>query len=404
LSPIRPREARAADGRSQSDWQAQGQAGSYGAAFPGDPGGQGYAPTGPGQPGAGYQGGGYSGGGYQGGGFGGPGQGGVGQSGAGQSGAGQSGQAPWQDQPWPGQQPAAQPVMQAAAPKTGAAKAGARHAAKGGQDTDAPDWAGPDVDAVEQFSERWERRGMDSRDDRRAGRVKHRRRLIAAAVAGALVVGGAAYYFIGKPGQHNNPGFGALVNSFLPGELQSVPDACTAVPVPMLNQYLPGNTPKNTKRAEPPLNAGASTQCTWTMDNAPTYRVLEVQMVAYSPSGLASGDGSATFAAEDAYSSALSGMQNPGPKSGQPQATITDLSGMPGGTDSSAFEATQVFNRSGSTTDIASVIVRYRNVIVTVVVNGLDHSNKGSYGPVSMSDLAAMARTVAHQVTTQVVG
>jgi hypothetical protein len=394
LSPIRPRDARAADGRTQSDWQAQGQAGSYGAAFPGDPGAPGYAPTGPGQPGAGYQGGGYPGSSYQG----------------GYGAAGQSGQAPWQDQPWPGQQPASQPVMQTTgapntgAPKAGAPKAGARHAAKGGQDTDTPDWAGPDSDAVEQFSERWERRGMDSRDDRRADRTKQRRRLVAAAVAGVLVVGGAAYYFIGKPGQHNGPGFGALVTSFLPGELQTVPDACAAVPVPMLDQYLPGNTPKNTKRAEPPLNAGANTQCTWTMDNAPTYRVLEVQIVAYSPSGLASGDGSATFAAEDAYTSALSGMQNPGPKSGQPQATITDLSGMPGGTDSSAFEATQVFDRSGSTTDIASVIVRYRNVIVTVVVNGLDHSNKGSYGPVSMSDLSTMASTVAHQVTTQVVG
>jgi hypothetical protein len=185
----------------------------------------------------------------------------------------------------------------------------------------------------------------------------------------------------------------------LPGELQQVPDPCTTVPATTLNQFLPGTR----KEAAPPLNSGANTQCTWTLDNAPTYRVLEVQLQAYSPSGLASGNGSATFAAEDAYQSFENGYTSPGPKSGQPKATVTDLTGMPGGSQTSAFQATQVFNRGGAITDVANVYVRYRNVIVTVVVDGLDQSGGGKkYGPVSMSDLTSAANTVANEMASQI--
>ncbi len=355
LAPIRPREARSRDGRVQGDWQAQGQAGSYGAGYPGGPGGQGYAPTGPGQ----------------------------------------GGQAPWQDQAWPGQQPAGQQMTPPAAAQQTAAP---RRAAPQDRDEEAPSWAGPDADAVESFSQRWHRRGLDTREDRRADRAKRRRMLIAGAVAGVLVVGGGAYAIF-KPGHSTGPGFGALVTSFLPGEIQQVPNACHAVPATTIGQYLPGNL----RQAAPPLNVGANTSCTWTLDKSPMYRVLEVQFTAYSPSALY-GNGSATVAAEVAYSSYMTGFQHPGPKSGQPAATVTDVNGMPGGNDTSAFEATQVFDRGGATTDIATVLVRYRNVIVTVVLNGLDHSNKGNYGPVSMSDLVAAAQTVAKQAAGQVVG
>ena len=128
-----------------------------------------------------------------------------------------------------------------------------------------------------------------------------------------------------------------------------------------------------------------------------------MQLQAYSPSGLASGDGSATFAAEDAYQSFENGYTSPGPKSGQPKATVTDLTGMPGGSQTSAFQATQVFNRGGAVTDVANVYVRYRNVIITVVVDGLDQSSSGKkYGPVSMSDLTAAANTVAKEMASQI--
>lgn len=260
-----------------------------------------------------------------------------------------------------------------------------------------PDWSNPV--SVESFSERWRRRGSESRGDRRADRRNRRRRYLIGGGAAAVVIAVAVYLLIGGNSGPSNVGIGSLVTSFLPGEIQQVPDACSAVPAASLSQYLPGQL----KIAAPPLNSGASSQCTWTLDKPPTYRVLEVILQAYSPSGLASGDGSATFAAIDAYAEDEQGMQHPGPHSGQPKATVTDLSGMPGGSDTVAFSTTQVFNRNGAITDVTTVTVRYRNVIVTVVLNGLDHGNKGNYGPVSASDLKSAAQTVAQQVATKIV-
>jgi len=265
-----------------------------------------------------------------------------------------------------------------------------------------PDWAGPDaVDAsgeagpVEAFSERWRRRGSESREERRADRRK-RRRLLFTVGGGALavVVAVVVYFLTAGSSGTSSLGFGSLVTTFLPGELQKVPNACQSVPGSMLSQYLPGQL----KTAAPPLNTGPQSECTWTLDKPPVYRVLEVNMQAYSPSGLAPGDGSATFAAEYAYAQDESAKQDPGPKSGQPKATIADLNGLPGGNDTVAFEAAQVFNVNGATTDVTTVYVRYRNVIVTVVMNGLDHANKGNYGPVSPGQLTTAAESVAKQV------
>lgn len=387
LTPIRPREARARDGRLPGGQPGQGgQQGGYGG-YPG--GGPGYPQGGQRQASDGY-GGQYAGGDYPGSGYGGAGQ----ASQAEQAGAGQ---APWPDQvPWPEQQvPQYQAAQyQAHQPAPQPKQAGLPR--QQGDEAETPSWAEPD--SVEAFSERWHRRGLESRDEQRAGRRKRRRLLIAGGTVAALVIGAAIYLVNGGPGAANL-GFGDFVTNFLPGELQQVPDPCTAVPASMLNQYLPGTR----KQAAPPLNSGANTQCTWTLDSPPTYRVLEVQLQAYSPSGLASGNGSATFAAQDAYQSFENGYTSPGPKSGQPKATVTDLSGMPGGNQTSAFQATQVFNRGGAVTDVANVYVRYRNVIITVVVDGLDQGSGGKkYGPVAMSDLTAAANTVAREMASQI--
>lgn len=363
LAPIRPREARARDGRGQL----------------GQPGQPGYPP---GQPATGGFGGGQYGG-YQGGGY------------------GSSGQPPWQEQPPWDEQPRPGPQAGQQAPPQQLQQQ-AKHAAapqrsvRTKQD-DAPSWAEPD--SVEAFSERWHRRGLDSRDEQRAGRRRTRRRLvIAGAAVVALAIAATIYLFSGGPGAANL-GFGSFVTNFLPGELQQVPDPCTTVPAATLQQYMPGTL----KKAAPPLNSGASTECTWTLDSAPTYRVLQVQLQAYSPSGLASGNGSATFAAQDAFQSFENGFTSPGPKSGQPKATVTDVTGMPGGTQTSAFQATQVFTRGGATTDVANVLVRYRNVIITVVVDGLDQTNGAKkYGPVSMSDLTSEANSIAREMASQI--
>jgi hypothetical protein len=368
LAPIRPREARERDGRIQGGQQAQ--PGGYGG-YPGG-GGSGYPQGGQAPANGGYGGGQHAGGGYQG----------SDHQGGGYGG---QGQPPWQEQQAPQyqvQQQPPQPQQQQQSPRK--------------QGDEAPSWAEPD--SVEAFSERWNRRGLDSPDEQRGDSRKHRRLLIAGGAVVALAIAVVIYLMSGGPGAANL-GFGNFVTNFLPGELQQVPDPCTTVPAATLNQYLPGTR----KQAAPPLNSGANTQCTWTLDSAPTYRVLEVQLQAYSPSGLASGNGSATFAAEDAYQSFENGYTSPGPKSGQPKAGVTDLSGMPGGTQTSAFQATQVFSRGGAVTDVANVYVRYRNVIITVVVDGLDQTSGGKrYGPVAMSDLTAAASTVAREMASQI--
>ena len=424
LPPIRPSQARARDARGQGDWQGQhAQPGQY------EPQGRG------GQPGPGGYGGGYP---------------------SGRRATGSSRPARPTHRAWPGSPGYGQPVPArrpgygggqsapaADGPRPGAlvgsglAGAGAGrpgrqagHPAQppqalqaqpqpgrvtqpqwadpeqGRQEEDVPSWAEPD--SVEAFSARWHRRGLDSRDDRRTDRRKRRRTLFA--IGGALaVVIAVAVYFLGfcGSGSSTNLGFGSLVTTFLPGEVQSVPDACNTVPSATLSQYLPGTT----KQAAPPLNSGTNTECTWTLDNAPTYRVLEVQIEAYTPSALVAnpngnglvpaGNGSATYAAEAAFASSEYTLETPAANSGQPKATIVSSPACPAATTRPPSRPRRCSTRTAST-DVATVYVRYRNVIVTAVVQGLNQTTGAKkYGPVSMSDLTAAATTVARQVAGQ---
>jgi hypothetical protein len=48
------------------------------------------------------------------------------------------------------------------------------------------------------------------------------------------------------------------------------------------------------------------------------------------------------------------------------------------------------------------VVIRDRNMLVTVVLEGLDHSSKGGYGPVSAAQLQAGALAVARDILAQV--
>jgi hypothetical protein len=255
-------------------------------------------------------------------------------------------------------------------------------------------WDDPDEnDPMAAFSKRWHRRGQETSVDHR----KRKRLYMIGSGVAAVVIAVLVYFLtVGNSGPANT-GIGALVTSFLPGELQQVPDACAAVPSATVNHLFPGQQ----KVAEPPLNSGAQSECTWTLDNPPTYRVLEVYLTAYSPNALvAVGNGSATFAAEYAYAEDETSKQHPGAKSGQPTATVTDLQNL----GSSAFSAVQEFHENGGVTDVASVYVRYRNVIIQVVVNGLGQGTHGGkhYGPVSRSTLLSAARTVAQQVTAKI--
>ncbi len=208
---------------------------------------------------------------------------------------------------------------------------------------------------------------------------------------GVVVVVGAVLAVVLLTGSRPGPASvtpGELITTFQPGELRQVPDACHVVPAATVAQYLPG-TPKV---ASPlPVNGSAGSACNWTVDKPPLYRLMQVNLNAYAPNGLASGNGSATRAATDAYDLALQDLQAPPKNSPSARATVQLLSGF----GNQAFSALQVFHVGGAVTDVATVMVRYRNVVVTVTLNGLEHSNKGHYGPVSRPGLAAAAMAFA---------
>jgi hypothetical protein len=223
-----------------------------------------------------------------------------------------------------------------------------------------------------------------------------RRLLVWAISAVVVIVVAVVVVVLVVPGSKPAPVTpGSLITTFLPGEIQKVPSACPSVPSSTLSTYLPGKT----KQAAPPALDGAlDSQCDWTLDQRPTYRLLQLDIRAFTPSGLASGTGSATFAAIDAYASAMQEKQDPAPNTGAPRGQVTVIKGL----GTAAFTATQVYQVEGAITDVATTVIRYRNVLVTVVLNGLDKSNNGHYGPVSMSELSAGSQAVARAAFAQV--
>jgi hypothetical protein len=232
-----------------------------------------------------------------------------------------------------------------------------------------------------------------SRGSRRAAAArarKSRRRLI---VAGVVIVVGAlaVLAILGKlpfQGTSAPPQNNGLVTTYQPGELRSVPNSCDAVSAATLSQYLPGKVAEVSQA----LGTSAQSQCTWTLDARPNFLVLTVTSQAYAPSLLASGDGSATFSAIDAYGLELQTLQNPPKKTKTPKAQIGGAVGL----GSDAFTAFQVFHVGGNTTDEVTAVARDRNVLIIVTMQGQEHG--GGFGPVPDTTLRAAALAVAHEV------
>jgi hypothetical protein len=207
-------------------------------------------------------------------------------------------------------------------------------------------------------------------------------------VAVLLIVAGVGYEFFHRP--HPQPAPESLVTTFQPGEFKTVPNACSAVTAATLNQYLPGSRRVVTPRS---LYGSAQSLCDWTLDAKPLYRVLEVTVRAYAPSGLASGNGSATFAAKDAYQQASLAKTHPPRATHLPKATVFKLPGI----GSSALVALQVPSAGGDKTNLLTVLVRDRNVLITVVSQGPARA-RGGYQPVSSPALQAAAVAAARDV------
>ncbi len=228
-----------------------------------------------------------------------------------------------------------------------------------------------------------------------AARARKARRKIytwgGVAIAVAVIAAGAVHLM-----EHKAPAarHGNFVTSYQPGDFRSVPNACRAVTAATLNQYLPGSRARAVSAS---LGSSRSdSQCTWTLDARPLYRVLEVSAQALGPSLVATGNGSATNNAIDSYDSARQGLANPPKKSHLPKAAITDLAGL-GGT---AFSALQVIKTGADRTDLVTVVTRDHNVLVTVELQGLDHSSRGGYGPVSVPQLRTGALAAARDLLT----
>jgi len=253
------------------------------------------------------------------------------------------------------------------------------------------DWPEDDEGEEEDWAqEAWPRDETASKGRRAAARArKSRRRLL---VVGAVMVVAAVVTLgvLGKlPFQHKptKPVDSGLVTTFQPGEFRSVPNACTVVSAATITQYLPG------KVAHVAQSQGSTqSQCTWTLDRQPNFRVLSVASQAYAPSLLATGNGSATFNAIDAYTEALQVLKNPPKSSKAPKAELGSAVGL----GRNAFTALQVFHVGGDVTDEITVVVRDHNVVVTVTMQG--QQSGGGFGPVAIATLRAAALAAAHEV------
>ncbi len=253
-------------------------------------------------------------------------------------------------------------------------------------------WSGP-PDADEGEDRATERRPA-RRQGRRAAAAKARKTRREILIAGLVVVVGIVVVlgilgklpFQSKPATApRNNGF---VTTFQPGEFRTVPSACGVVSSATIGQYLPG------KVAEVSQALGSSTesQCTWTLDTTHNFEVLTVTSQAYAPSLLATGDGSATFSAIDAYNNELQNLQHPVKKSKTPVAQIGTVVGL----GSTAFSALQVFHQGGGNImDEVTVVVRDRNAVITVTMQGQEHG--GGFEPVPDATLRAGALAAAHE-------
>jgi hypothetical protein len=241
-------------------------------------------------------------------------------------------------------------------------------------------------------AERRARRLLPGRAQANRARRARRRLHVWGGVAGGAAVVAAGIYFLVSGGSGAAPAVAnGFVTTYQPGEYRSVPDMCSVVSPATLAAYLPG---KPARAFLPGLTGNSGNQCDWTLDHKPAYRLLQVTAQAYAPSGLASGNGSATSAAQDGYAQARQAKLDPPKATRQPPARLTTIPGL----GTAAFSAYQVIKAGGDTTDRVTLVVRIRNVLVTVQFSGLDHASRGSYGPVSPGQLKTGAVAVARNV------
>jgi hypothetical protein len=231
------------------------------------------------------------------------------------------------------------------------------------------------------------RRGL-GRGRAAATRLRRSRRRVYVYCGTAVVLAIAVAAFFALRALPKHAAAPSFVTTLQPGEFATVPSACGSVSPDLLTTYLPG-------KVTPVDSSGTSatdSQCSLTVDHKPVFRVLEVTSQAFQPSAVAAGNGSATDNAIDSYVVAEQALRAPGKKAALPPAQITPVTGL--GTE--ALSALQVVHSSPVTNDLVTVMVRQRNLVVTVTFQA--QASGSGFGPVDISTLQAGALATARAV------
>jgi hypothetical protein len=181
------------------------------------------------------------------------------------------------------------------------------------------------------------------------------------------------------------------VTSLQPGEFTSVPSACTSVNAAVLAQYLPGSHRTMTSQ----VSSTTQSQCSFTIDAKPVFRLLEVTAFAYQPFAAASGNGSASANARDNLAVARAGLAAPAKKSPLSPAQITTLAKL----GQQAFAAYQHETAGNIVSDIETVVVLERNVLITVELSA---QGSPGFSPTPVATLQAGATAAASDVLAKV--
>jgi len=194
-------------------------------------------------------------------------------------------------------------------------------------------------------------------------------------------------FWLAQPKSQPKP----FVTALQKGEFKAVPDTCKVISAPALSQVLAGSASKSVKTSS---TAGDS-ECTYTVDAKPVFRVLDIKVQAFGPNLIAPGNGSATSYAAYLFTQGRQALAKPPKHTATPPASIRPIPGL----GSQAFSAAQVYHQGKTTTDRGTVLLQYRNVLITI---SLWANASNGFGPVSTGDLQSGAVNVARDLLAAV--
>ncbi|MBO0830766.1 MAG: hypothetical protein J2P28_03705 [Actinobacteria bacterium] len=221
---------------------------------------------------------------------------------------------------------------------------------------------------------------------------KSRRRVYRWSAIGIVVcvVAGAIAVFVTR----NNAQPPPYVTSLLPGEFKSVPSACSSISTTVLTQYLPGGSRTMTNQFSEPTQS----QCSFTVDAKPVFRLLEVSAQAFEPFAAASGNGSASANARDNLALTKAALIEPPKTSPLSPAKITPVSAL----GEEAFAANQNESAAGITSTVVTVVVLERNVLITVQLSAQETAGFTGSAQTPVATLQAGATAAASEMLAKV--